>query len=185
MGQFHVLEMSFLSPAWRVVTSSIDYLQSFLVSAGLPDSVSGPLAAAPPVYLAYRTLYYVSRAVWELYLRPVVRGGALTRYCEKDAWAGSNQLLLYILATIGDLASRSVPFSVFPFLRAAFSSFLVVTGCTDGIGKAFAVKLGQIGYNVLLLSRNQLKLDETKAAVGSYFLLPIRISNEFAFFRPF
>ncbi|KAJ1934685.1 hypothetical protein EC988_008727, partial [Linderina pennispora] len=34
-----------------------------------------------------------------------------------------------------------------------------VTGCTDGIGKELALQLGDKGYNLVLLSRTQSKLD--------------------------
>lgn len=37
---------------------------------------------------------------------------------------------------------------------------LVVTGATDGIGQAFAVDLYRKGWNVLIVSRTQAKLDE-------------------------
>jgi 17beta-estradiol 17-dehydrogenase / very-long-chain 3-oxoacyl-CoA reductase len=34
----------------------------------------------------------------------------------------------------------------------------VVTGATDGIGKAFAEQFAAKGFNILLVSRNQTKL---------------------------
>jgi 17beta-estradiol 17-dehydrogenase / very-long-chain 3-oxoacyl-CoA reductase len=44
-------------------------------------------------------------------------------------------------------------------------SWAVVTGATDGIGKAFALQLAKKGFNVLLVSRTKERLEETKAAV--------------------
>ncbi|KAJ2062943.1 hypothetical protein GGI17_002109 [Coemansia sp. S146] len=38
----------------------------------------------------------------------------------------------------------------------------VVTGCTDGIGKEIALQLGDMGYNLLLLSRTQSKLNDVE-----------------------
>ncbi|KAJ2419943.1 hypothetical protein GGF47_004489, partial [Coemansia sp. RSA 2524] len=35
-----------------------------------------------------------------------------------------------------------------------------VTGCTDGIGREIALQLGETGYNLVLLSRTQRKLDD-------------------------
>ena len=45
----------------------------------------------------------------------------------------------------------------------------VVTGATDGIGKAAAWHLARRGLNVLLVSRTQSKLDETKTEISEKF----------------
>lgn len=42
-----------------------------------------------------------------------------------------------------------------------------MTGATDGIGKAYAFELARRGFNILLVSRTQSKLDETKAEINS------------------
>ncbi|XP_041366286.1 very-long-chain 3-oxoacyl-CoA reductase-like [Gigantopelta aegis] len=39
-------------------------------------------------------------------------------------------------------------------------AWAVVTGCTDGIGKAYAFQIAKKGVNVVLISRTQSKLDE-------------------------
>lgn len=44
--------------------------------------------------------------------------------------------------------------------------FLVVTGATDGIGKAYAEHLAQLGLNVVLISRTQGKLDDVAKDIG-------------------
>jgi 17beta-estradiol 17-dehydrogenase / very-long-chain 3-oxoacyl-CoA reductase len=40
-------------------------------------------------------------------------------------------------------------------------SWAVVTGSTDGIGKAFAMELASRGFNLVLISRNIDKLNAT------------------------
>ena len=59
---------------------------------------------------------------------------------------------------------------VYPFFVAtppdlhklAGAKWAVVTGSTDGIGKAYAFELARKGFNMLLISRTQSKLDATK-----------------------
>lgn len=43
--------------------------------------------------------------------------------------------------------------------------FLVITGSTDGIGKAYAFELARKGFKLLLISRNASKLDATKKEI--------------------
>jgi 17beta-estradiol 17-dehydrogenase / very-long-chain 3-oxoacyl-CoA reductase len=44
-------------------------------------------------------------------------------------------------------------------------SWAVVTGSTDGIGKAFAIELASRGFNIVLISRNIDKLNATAKEV--------------------
>ncbi|KAK4780763.1 hypothetical protein SAY87_016869 [Trapa incisa] len=44
-------------------------------------------------------------------------------------------------------------------LRSRYGSWAIVTGCTDGIGRAFAFKLAQMGLNLVLVSRSRDKLE--------------------------
>ena len=44
--------------------------------------------------------------------------------------------------------------------------FSVVTGATDGIGKAFAKQLAARGMDVFLLSRTQSKLDDVAKEIS-------------------
>ena len=44
-------------------------------------------------------------------------------------------------------------------------SWAVVTGSTDGIGKAFAMELASRGFNIVLISRNIDKLNSTAKEV--------------------
>lgn len=50
-----------------------------------------------------------------------------------------------------------------------YGSWAVVTGCTDGIGKAYAEKLAKKGLNIVLISRSQNKLDELAKEIQSKF----------------
>ena len=45
----------------------------------------------------------------------------------------------------------------------------VVTGATDGIGKGFARELAHRGINIVLVSRNQTKLEELAAELNVYY----------------
>ncbi|KAK4780762.1 hypothetical protein SAY87_016868 [Trapa incisa] len=45
-------------------------------------------------------------------------------------------------------------------LRKCYGSWAIVTGCTDGTGRAFAFKLAQRGLNLILVSRNGDKLEQ-------------------------
>jgi NAD(P)-dependent dehydrogenase (short-subunit alcohol dehydrogenase family) len=46
-------------------------------------------------------------------------------------------------------------------------AWAVVTGASDGIGRAFAFQLAKAGFNVLLVARNQKLLDSTAAEIGT------------------
>jgi len=43
----------------------------------------------------------------------------------------------------------------------------VVTGATDGIGKAYAVELGRRGLNIVLISRSAEKLQAVAQEIGT------------------
>ncbi|XP_062845842.1 very-long-chain 3-oxoacyl-CoA reductase-B [Trichomycterus rosablanca] len=45
----------------------------------------------------------------------------------------------------------------------------VVTGATDGIGKAYAEELARRGFAIVLISRTQEKLDEVSKSIGSRY----------------
>lgn len=44
----------------------------------------------------------------------------------------------------------------------------VVTGATDGIGKAYAKALAKERKNIILISRTQEKLDKVAAEIGNF-----------------
>ncbi|VDN07907.1 unnamed protein product [Thelazia callipaeda] len=50
-------------------------------------------------------------------------------------------------------------------LKAAGSKWAVVTGSTDGIGKAYASELARRGFSIVLISRTQSRLDDVKKEI--------------------
>ncbi len=64
---------------------------------------------------------------------------------------------------------------IYPFFIAkpcnlktlAGSSWAVVTGSTDGIGKAYAIELAKKGFNLVLISRSAEKLEAVKSEIKS------------------
>jgi len=48
-------------------------------------------------------------------------------------------------------------------------AFAIVTGATDGIGYEYACYFAKKGYNLLLISRNQEKLDDCKQKIGDKY----------------
>lgn len=45
----------------------------------------------------------------------------------------------------------------------------VVTGSTDGIGRAYAMELAKRGINIVLISRTHDKLTKVAAQIGDYY----------------
>lgn len=56
----------------------------------------------------------------------------------------------------------------------AYGKWAVITGSTSGIGKAFAEHLASKGMSLLLVSRNEKKLDEQKDELTKEFKVPVR-----------
>ncbi|XP_012261287.2 inactive hydroxysteroid dehydrogenase-like protein 1 [Athalia rosae] len=54
-------------------------------------------------------------------------------------------------------------------LRSKFGKWAVVTGSTDGIGKAYAKELASRGLNLILISRNIEKLERTRKEILEEF----------------
>uniref|UniRef100_A0A3Q3GUL7 Hydroxysteroid (17-beta) dehydrogenase 12b n=1 Tax=Labrus bergylta TaxID=56723 RepID=A0A3Q3GUL7_9LABR len=50
---------------------------------------------------------------------------------------------------------------------AKLGKWAVVTGATDGIGKAYAEELARRGFSIVLISRSQEKLDDVSKAIAS------------------
>ncbi|MDP2434444.1 MAG: SDR family oxidoreductase [archaeon] len=48
-------------------------------------------------------------------------------------------------------------------------AWALVTGCTDGIGEGFAYECARLGFNVVLVSRTQAKLDQVAAAIRAKY----------------
>ncbi len=51
--------------------------------------------------------------------------------------------------------------------RYGSGSWVVVTGCTDGIGQAFALEFARRGFNIVLVSRSREKLESVARQIAS------------------
>jgi len=60
-------------------------------------------------------------------------------------------------------------------LKQQFGSWAVVTGATDGIGKAFAFELASKGLNVVLMSRTKSKLDDTAKEISDKHGVEVKV----------
>ncbi|KAJ1526172.1 hypothetical protein ONE63_009331 [Megalurothrips usitatus] len=85
-------------------------------------------------------------------------------------------LLLFMLTGAVWLAAQGVRAHVLPHFHAnpvdlvdKFGSWAVVTGSTDGIGKAYALELARRGVNICLISRSLDKLQKTAAEIETRF----------------
>jgi len=95
-----------------------------------------------------------------------------------DALKGQ-PLALQVLAGVGALLVLKFVFGVVQafyrfFLRPGknlkkFGAWAVVTGATDGIGKAYAFELARQGLSLLLISRTESKLKDTAAEISSKY----------------
>lgn len=55
-----------------------------------------------------------------------------------------------------------------------YGYFPVVTGCTDGIGKAYAFELAKNGMNIVLISRTAEKLQNVALEIGKFGIFFIK-----------
>ncbi|XP_050514476.1 inactive hydroxysteroid dehydrogenase-like protein 1 isoform X2 [Diabrotica virgifera virgifera] len=66
-------------------------------------------------------------------------------------------------------------------LAKKFGPWALITGCTDGIGKAYAFELAKRGINIVLVSRNEEKLKKTAQDivnnVGKLYDYPMYLSE--------
>lgn len=86
---------------------------------------------------------------------------------------------LLILFTIGSITIFKFIFTLLRsfyiyFLRPGknlrkYGSWALITGPTDGIGKAFAFELAQKGLNLVLVARNPEKLKDVSASIRSKY----------------
>ncbi|XP_023712321.1 hydroxysteroid dehydrogenase-like protein 1 isoform X2 [Cryptotermes secundus] len=101
-------------------------------------------------------------------------------------------LILWLLADSLWTLYQGVKIHLLPYfqptfvdLTEKFGSWAVVTGSTDGIGKAYALELARRGVNVVLISRTQKKLDEVAAEIESKFPVKTKtIAADFSKGRP-
>lgn len=54
-------------------------------------------------------------------------------------------------------------------LKTAYGSWALITGSTDGIGKAFAFQLARKGLNLILVSRNSHKLSQVSVEIQAQY----------------
>jgi len=83
-----------------------------------------------------------------------------------------------IARTIISIASAALGAATKPSLRS-YGRWAVVTGATDGIGKAYAKQLLKAGLDVILVSRTQARLDATAEELRAKF--PARVVSTIAF----
>ncbi|RKP10556.1 hypothetical protein THASP1DRAFT_12675, partial [Thamnocephalis sphaerospora] len=80
---------------------------------------------------------------------------------------------LSLLRTVLDTTIRSgISLNKFGAKRGAWA---VVTGCTDGIGKAFAQQLAKAGFNIVLVSRTQSKLDALSEEIAAKYNVETKV----------
>ncbi|XP_065352429.1 inactive hydroxysteroid dehydrogenase-like protein 1 [Cloeon dipterum] len=94
-------------------------------------------------------------------------------------------LLVVATFVLGLLATLATGLRVFFFepamckksvdLKEKFGTWAVVTGSTDGIGRAYAEELAKRGLNLVLVSRNLEKLTAVAAQLGTKYNVLVRI----------
>ena len=78
-------------------------------------------------------------------------------------YAGVIYLCKLIVNLLWDLKDAVCAY-IFPTIftidyKEKYGEWAIITGCTQGIGKCYTEELAKKGMNVLLISRNQAKLD--------------------------
>lgn len=79
--------------------------------------------------------------------------------------------LLALLVKFGLRQFHGTPKSnpIFKELKAGSGAWAVITGASDGIGKAYSEELAALGLNVVLVSRTRSKLDAVAADIKSKY----------------
>ncbi|KAK4058135.1 hypothetical protein OIO90_000874 [Microbotryomycetes sp. JL221] len=104
--------------------------------------------------LKAQTLSWIQECPWTTLALAIVGAGWMCTY----AFSFARMLI--------DLARPGLPLSKFGAKKGAWA---VVTGATAGIGRDFALQLAKAGFNVLLASRTQSKLDEIAQEIKSKY----------------
>lgn len=52
---------------------------------------------------------------------------------------------------------------------------VLITGCSEGIGRCFAQVFAKQGYNLVLVARNQLKLDELATELSTQYSINVQV----------
>lgn len=100
-------------------------------------------------------------------------------YNQLPSWL-VNVLLIIALFSFLKVGYTILNFFYVYFLRPGknlkkFGKWAIVTGCTDGIGKAVAEELAAKGLSLILISRTQSKLDEQAKELGSKFKIETKV----------
>lgn len=93
-----------------------------------------------------------------------------------DSWTWSYLVILLMissaigLTTLTRLLATFVQWIYVYFLRRpknlrSYGTWAVVTGATDGIGKAFAIELSKQGFNMILIGRSSTKLSSVSSEI--------------------
>uniref|UniRef100_A0A914XEH1 Uncharacterized protein n=1 Tax=Plectus sambesii TaxID=2011161 RepID=A0A914XEH1_9BILA len=89
--------------------------------------------------------------------------------CCTVTWAGYALLVWLAFRLFNTVRNIVYPYFIAAPISdlVAFSGgkWAVVTGSTDGIGKAYATELARKGFNIVLISRTQARLDSTKKEI--------------------
>jgi len=72
-----------------------------------------------------------------------------------------NKLLSFLSVFSGFISTTNLK----PYGSGSRKTWAVVTGASDGIGKSFAFQLAKRGFNIVLISRTQSKLDQISADI--------------------
>lgn len=83
-------------------------------------------------------------------------------------WIVFNAVITLVKGIKAHFMSEIVPLSI------KFGSWAVITGSTDGIGKAYALELAKRGINIVLISRNEKKLEAVAEEIRHKHLVPVK-----------
>jgi len=82
-------------------------------------------------------------------------------------FAGTATLLSFSASLLGFLVAHLLPGQSLRLYGAKQGAWALVTGCTDGIGREFALQLAARGFGVLLVGRSETKLAAVAAEIES------------------
>ena len=102
-------------------------------------------------------------------------------YCEKFFYYfGLAVFSFVVLKYAVKIAKNLYAFTLGGINLKKYGDWAVVTGCTDGIGKAYAEKLAKKGMNIVLLSRSLDKLtDMSEYLIAKYKIKTKVIAADF------
>ncbi|OMO81514.1 Short-chain dehydrogenase/reductase SDR [Corchorus olitorius] len=95
--------------------------------------------------------------------------------------------VILVVATLGFISLTKTILGFLKWVRLTFfrqpknlndyGSWAIVTGCTDGIGKALAFQLASKGLNLILVGRNPSKLQTTSEEISERFGAKVETRN--------